>query len=595
MVIDCLFSCFFAAAFVFLFYEIFMMNKSQNRLNGISWLILSVIVMLCYGTFVVGFVNIIRIPINILSVGIIYLLSAIGLHYYNYKVKKVEKQKYYWNTIDIAFAVIWLIITVMLVVNFYTPSLKMCFYNTDASVHFKNATQVFFNQHVYNMYFAPLQNALCMDFLSPFLSKVELYKVEIILEGVFLYLEVLFFWAYIREYINTKAHVVIGIFITLLYTCGYPINGWLFNFLYWGIGVMFIGAAMYFLRCYRRGGMDKSLLIVFMMIVCATIPVTYMLFGPFTYIALFIAFFVNCREGKKLFTKANVMLALRIFLLPCLLAIYYCYFDYLRVMDMDVSEIIGLSGGIFRELYISFIWVIPLVLYGIIGKIKRRQFDEVFIFTVTYILVQLALFIGMYKGIVSVYYFYKFYYPLWFLCFLIAAEAAVDLWKKAGEMLVSMALIFVALFVFYFSGTEKKIISSDKGICDYGRADELFSLYDFNFATYKQSAIRYPEQYKEITEFVLNELPKDCGDVPVLTDIDNYLYCYWYEGFTGVDCSPYYGWKNSFEAVADHLSENGIKYFVVYKDSQTYTQHQEIFDSLEHVFESDYGIVVKYQ
>lgn len=593
MVIDWLFSLFFVVAFAFLLYEIFMMKKSEGRLNGISWLLLSLIVLLCYGTFIVGFVNIIRIPINIVSVGIIYFISAGALHYYNYRVKKSEKQKYFWNAIDVAFAVILFIITVMLVFNFYTPSLEMRFYNTDASVHFKNATQVFYKQHVYNMYFAPLQNALCMDLLSPILSTIDLYKVEIILEGAFLYLEVLLFWICIREFLSSKAHVAIGICITVLYTCGYPVNGWLFNFLYWGIGVMLIGSLMYILRCYRRGGIDKSVLIVYMMFICAALPVTYMLFGPFTYIALFITFFANCREGK-LFSKTNVVLALRIFLLPCVLAIYYCYFDYLRVMDMDVSEIIGLSGGIFRELYISFIWVMPLVVYGIIKKIKNKQFDEGFIFTITYILVQLALFVGMYKGIVSVYYFYKFYYPLWFLCFYIALEAAVDLWKHSKEMLVSIGVIFAALFVFYFSGTEKKIISSDKGICDYERTSEFFSLYDFNLQTYRQSALRYPEQYKEITEFVLNELPGNCGDVPVLTDIDNYLYCYWYEGFTGFDCSAYYGWQNSFDDVVEHLNENNVKYFVVYKDSQTYAEHQKIFDSLEHVYDSDYGAVIRY-
>ena len=584
---------FYLISFLFLYYEIFRMQKSDKKINGISWLVLSLIVQLCYGTLVVGIVNIVRIPINNLSVGIIYLVSAVLLHLYSRK--KGKKQVYSWYVADIVFAVALFMIVVVLVINYYTPALEMCFYNTDASVHFKNATQVLYNQRVYNMYFAPLQNALCMEMCSPFLSTVELYKVVIILEAVFLYLEILLFWVLIRKFINSKATLVIGIIMTVLYTCGYPINGWLFNFLYWGIGVMFIGAIMYFVRCYREKEIDRALLVVYMMLVCSALPVTYMLFGPFTYIALFVALLVHCRVDKKLVSKANILLALKVFLLPCVIAIYYCYFDYLRVMDMDMSEIIGLSGGIFREFYISFIWVMPFVIYGLIKKIKSRQFDEIFIFTVVYFCVQAVLFIGMYKGIVSVYYFYKFYYTLWFLCFYLAVEAAVDLWKNAKEMLISWAIIFAGLFVFYFGGIENKIISSDKGICDFERTSELFSFYDFNLQVYKQSAIRYPVQYKEITDFVLNELPDNCGDVPVLTDIDNYLYCYWYEGFTGFDCSQYYGWNNSFDVVVDNLNRNEIKYFVVYKNSQTYAAHQDIFDSFEHVYDSDYGIVVKYK
>ena len=167
----------FVISCIILFYGVFQIKKSQRELNGMSWLILSIISIFCYGTIVAGIINIVRIPINIFSIGIIYLITGVLLLI---RIKREgEKQTYKWEKFDFIYVGVFALIIFLVAGSYFTPSLRLMFYNSDAAVHYKNAMYVLRNERIVNMYFAPLHNALIMECFMPFIPEVYLYKIYI--------------------------------------------------------------------------------------------------------------------------------------------------------------------------------------------------------------------------------------------------------------------------------------------------------------------------------------------------------------------------------------------------------------------------------
>ena len=104
--------------------------------------------------------------------------------------------------------------------------------------------------------------------------------------------------------------------------------------------------------------------------------------------------------------------------------------------------------------------------------------------------------------------------------------------------------------------------------------------------------LQYPEEYFEICNYVVEELESD-KEIPLLSTIENYSSCYWYEGITGNDSSDYYGWHYSLYDVQEKLENREVEYFVVYKNSPIYVQNAAYFMEFEWVYENELGFVAK--
>ena len=94
-------SVFFVVSVILLYMGIFRIKKSENPLNGVIWVMMNFISLLCWGAFCGGIINMLHIPVNIVSMGVIYLASAAVLFF---KIKKDgETQIYVWKKYDILY------------------------------------------------------------------------------------------------------------------------------------------------------------------------------------------------------------------------------------------------------------------------------------------------------------------------------------------------------------------------------------------------------------------------------------------------------------------------------------------------------------
>ena len=133
-------SIFFVISFGLLYTGVFRIKKSDKSLNGLIWVMMNFITILCWGAFGAGVLNMVRIPINIVSIGVLYLVSAAILFL---KIRKDgELQKYEWKKYDIIYTcVIGGVIFTLLAIRI-TPDLDFIFNNSDAAVHLRNSLTI---------------------------------------------------------------------------------------------------------------------------------------------------------------------------------------------------------------------------------------------------------------------------------------------------------------------------------------------------------------------------------------------------------------------------------------------------------------------
>ena len=73
--------------------SIFLIEKSKEKLNGISWFVLTIITIIGYQGFIGGIVNLVNLPVGIITIGGANWLVSLIFFKIIFENKKI--QKYY--------------------------------------------------------------------------------------------------------------------------------------------------------------------------------------------------------------------------------------------------------------------------------------------------------------------------------------------------------------------------------------------------------------------------------------------------------------------------------------------------------------------
>ncbi len=583
-------SMLYVTGFLLCFTAVFLLKKSDRTLNGVMWLVLSFLAELCWGGLAAGIINIVHIPINIYSIGLVYLITAVLLGVKIYREKNV--QKYEWHLMDILFSLAVFFAVAVMVYRKAGPDFDLIFINSDAAVHLKNAVSLVQTQKLPVMYFAPLQLGMILEVMMPAVPIYDFYKIFIVVDAVFFAIEIIFFFEFCREYFKNWRMKAVGVIMCIFYAAGYPLLSYLFTFYYWAIGVMLMGFAALLSRMYQKQEINRTYFLFLLMICCNGTVMCYMLIAPMMFIATFLALVSIVKEEGKLMTKGNVLLALKVFLLPTLLAIYYCYFEFLNKEGKTASDVISTEGGIYRELYVNFLLLMPIVAYMVIRAIHKKKADINMIFFATTCFFVLVLFVLAGLKMVSGYYFYKFYYPLWFFAFVLAIQGIGELLDKQWEILAGYGVTCLFLIVMHYGNLEELVILSKANFQEENRAEEFFHLYDYNKSYLMITGSTFPDEYMDICRYVVDKMGGE-ENVPLISSPEKYEKCFWYEALTGNDCSEYYGWDYIFWEVKDKLEKHETEYFAVFKDTLIFQQNKDYFKKFEVVYKNKKGVLYR--
>ena len=88
---------FYLAAFIACVINVYRFRKSCKPMNGFIWLILSFLSAVCMGSIVAGVISIVRIPVNLYSMAVIYAFIALVVSFFIRR--DGMKQEYVWENL----------------------------------------------------------------------------------------------------------------------------------------------------------------------------------------------------------------------------------------------------------------------------------------------------------------------------------------------------------------------------------------------------------------------------------------------------------------------------------------------------------------
>ena len=141
-----------------------------------------------------------------------------------------------------------------------------------------------------------------------------------------------------------------------------------------------VGFVAITLRLYEEACVERKYSIFMLMLGCFGVMTSYMMFAPVTFVAAFVYLMIVTKREGKIFTVKNVLLALKVFLLPTVMGLYYCLYGFFISSGTSISGALGNAGGIYTELYMDFFWVIFPVLFMLAYTLKKRRFTPDVVF-----------------------------------------------------------------------------------------------------------------------------------------------------------------------------------------------------------------------
>lgn len=586
-------SIFFIIAFLCLFFSVLFLQKKEQE-DLLPAAVRYFITILCYGALIAGVLSVLHIPVHIMSMGIVYVISSIPLWYLTIKRKSVQKLRI--KGFDCFILLCTLIGVAGIVLIIFSKTLELRYWTSDAAVHMISANAIVLEQKVSSMYFAPLYNAMIMELFQPWFNGINIYKGFIIADGSMLILEVLIFYLNIRPLLKKNSYKVMGTIAIGLYVAGYPLHSFLYTFNHWGVGVLMIGYLMIVIQEYFQEKITHRQVTIELMLGCLGVITSYMLFAPITFILVFVIMIYYVRkQNQRVFTKKNVFWALEVFFIPCVVGVYYGYVQFFKSQQLEVGEALTNQGAIHRELYMDFIWLIPVVLFVIFKSIRKKKWNPVVIFMMGFFAVTILILPFSYKGYISSYYYYKMYYPLWMLMFIVSLQGILTLWEEERELCLSLFAVFAGVFVMAFGKVETKIIESGAALQLENKSLKVFGLYETNLECLKRnwSLYQISDEYLKLYEYVVENLSDEPKDVPMFVGGDQYPMCYWYMAFTNEHCQEYYGWQYEIDANKKVIEEGKIDYAVILYTSEYYTSNREYWNGFDKVYQTTVGCIIK--
>ncbi len=599
------FSIISCIVWVILFLNIYFMPKTDKKLPGFVWAVITIVIINCYNALAAAIINPLHIPVNILSISVAELILIIGIRIYviyinnlslnkkiifnksNWKMIPEKRQKHEYSYADVAVLIVIALVALIVFKVRYGAGYNINYATIDPAVHVRNAMNVLNNNKVDGMFYSSFINALFIETFSPGYAVYSLYKLYIVAEMFQLILSGYVFYAAIRRFCTDKFLKVAAVICTLMYVVGYPLNNTLYGFTYLGIGVTLVGVLFCLSDIYINEEVNQEIIFILMMLVNVAVIICYALFVPVTYISLLIVLLIHQQSKKKLVSPGTIRIGLEVFLIPCIVGLAYTYSGIFGG-STTVNSAIAAEGAIYRDLYSNFIVLVPIGLYAIINLIMEKKNNLlVFLYPILTGFMLVLLYRGLSAGKVSSYYYYKNYYFAWLVIFILAFIGITYVSKNTRILLVTTLLVWTIIIVAACKGKEQGIYDKNQLFDPIVKASMFADLYSYNYNELLK--LNYDMDKYDLYSHVYTDV-SDNGknQVPIVSYWED---AYWYQAIEG---SRFDDWDFSADYY-DKVIALKSKYVLVLTDSKdtVYTGHQAYFDGLNKIYSNSAGFIAE--
>lgn len=576
----------FFAGFSMFFISIFLYPKSDNnkKLNGIVWLVSSYIIVQLLVAIISAVFNVLGIEVNILNLGL--LLLVLGASWLFFLNKTNKYQSYLFEINDISILLLSATAVTIFFYSRFTSNFLLNFETSDPSIHFQMARDVLVSGKVDSMFFNSLFNALFISLFSPLVSTFDEYKIFIISDMFAFWISFMMFWSSIRLLLRNNRMIIIGIIVSILYILGYPLTNHLFGFGYLGWGVTIISFIIFIVKHLEYRLINLKFALVLIVVSCFGILITYVLFAPITFLSVLIYLVMYLTKMYK-FNFKRILLFLSVLLL---VGLFGSYFIFIGIFDGDIALIfssLSIEGYINRDLFSEFVLYIPLIVFAFLGIKKFEQINFEMLFVASqFIFLVFMLYFGL-KGYISTYYYYKNYYVMWLLVFVVSVGSLAEIDSKIPRMLYSYIFVLILLPTLTIYKFDEKINNVNFLFSPQIASRTFSNIYFFNILVSSDDPYYSSEQldfFKSVSDF------KESKEV-IVPIISDWLTSYWYYGLTNQTEYKDYVWVMGVEEFINMQKLNDRKYVAVTYDSIEYQENITFFEQQTKVYNDDIGFI----
>lgn len=425
----------------------FLLKKSQKTLDGWLWGLISIILYLAFNSVAAEFLLIFGLKSSIEVMGSLNLLIAIPLLLFI--SRKSQRQVYRWEKSVFFEMLLIALIFFGVTIWFFKPSMLLSYETSDPARHFLWAldftrTSVFrlgaMNFHLVNV-------GLILKLMQPVVEPFNLYKVFILCDIAFFFLNALLFYQALRlitDKWKIQGLVIIG---ALIYACGYPLNSLIFGFGYFQPGLILILTILLVLLQSERSQIRTPVFIGMLFLLVLGLFNSYLLFVPVIVGSIFLFSILSVRNTRRNATQPFWPVILGSIVLPVIISI--CYYQFLSNKPLSISNI-AKDGYIYFDLFRDFILFLPFVGYFLKAASRSNEgliLTIFFVFTAAQMIVMLVM--GNF-GMVSPYYYAKINAVFWiWVCLMTFWTFAFVLretkWKQLGFLSGSAVILTILL------------------------------------------------------------------------------------------------------------------------------------------------------
>ncbi len=556
----------YTISIIILFILTILLKKSEQKLEIIKTVAINLVLLLTYNTFVCYILNLINVPITLVTISIINFIISIPITINIIKNKEI--QKYTISKTNVIVMILFIIVTTIIININFANLTKIRYISMDSKEHYKAAREF---SEITNLFKKPDSNittgsgfmpgaytnvGIIFKILNPYMGTVELYKTYIIFEAIVYILIGLVFYILLERYCKTINTKIIAIIFGVIYVLGYPLNAWISGFHYLMLGILYVQTILYIVK--EKEDINFDYILITMLLLNFGLILSYSLFCPFVYLAQFIYYIYKYAKHKnkiKLFLQTLVTL-----ILPGIIGVTYLLLPAIG----KVGGYIALEGWLYKNIWSNFILFIPFTIYYIYTSIKNKKivFDNIMF--VLLLLFMGVLFIGTKIEKCSEYYFYKNYYIFWLLIIYSSTKGMIELLKEKKTKFIVNIYTSIYILLFVVSMYYNKTYVSWKRNDSLNAIMEIFTFNKTMIEAKKAEFITHEELelLKETEKIIENNWQRE-NDILLVTDPNEET---WIQALTGYKNILY----NNKEYAIQNLQEENYKCIVTFESKNTY-------------------------
>ena len=588
-------SIFFLAAFALLLGSLILFPKTKRKLGFIQELTTGFLFVLCYGAIGAGAVNFVKLPVNLCTMGVIYAIPAVFFIIGILLKKKVQRLTI--NRVEVISVIILSAIFVLIELKVFSFEMRAAYdYNTDAGNHLHEALSVVRTQKVNGMYFASLFNGLFIDLLKPFLEEIKYYKGFVLADNIHYYFELIFYYAVIFSVAKKKHTKYFAPVFALLLFAGYPLYSYIEgHYVYWGWGAVLLCFIIYELEQYIEYADSLVYSAVKITFGFVGVVLCYSLFAPLAAAAIAVVGGIEMKKRKVKISK-KVWIGMAGICLVCIAAAGYLFYSYFYRRGLTILDGLKTEGSCYTNLITDFVWILPVIVlffyYCIKKRIRLHVYGTVYI---VFVSIQVFALAAFFAGQMSAYYYYKLYYPLWILTWVLVALAVdtISVEKNELKYIYIYAIMTGVVYISCF-GRIPELLNSTKAGWISDESSLGNHLYSRNAATLGKNFedSKYSTAQFEICEYVMENFRDKGENVLFVGWWDCRGQSNWYTAITDMGSLTYRMLQTEGDSWKKILDLKHVKYYVVLKTSDLYKENMDYFDEQNWIFENEEGFIV---